>query len=310
MAFKNKSKKIMNLNKRCAPSKTDTTHSCFSFKDLIRIAKKYNEDDNNKNKININNISKKEIVKELEKRITNCDNHACWLNTYLVKSLNDDNINKNTFRPEGPVKKNEWLNTTHINEVLKQYTYVYPEFTFLGTVPYDFEELDVLGFNKIDFNEYFKQKKTKFGMVINLDEHNQSGSHWVALYFDLLKNQIYFFDSVGKKPGIKIKRFINKITNFLYEKEYKEKIDTSEIMHLIKKNTESSKKYTLLLKKFDINYNNIQHQFKNSECGVYSMNFIIRLLKGETFEYITKNITLDDDINKCREKYFNNVIIE
>ena len=25
-----------------------------------------------------------------------------------------------------------------------------------------------------------------------------------------------------------------------------------------------------------------RHQFKNSECGVYSMNFIIRLLNGES----------------------------
>ena len=26
---------------------------------------------------------------------------------------------------------------------------------------------------------------------------------------------------------------------------------------------------------FDIRYNKIQHQFKNTECGVYSINFII-----------------------------------
>jgi len=58
------------------------------------------------------------------------------------------------------------------------------------------------------------------------------------------------------------------------------------------------------LNEFDVKYNNIQHQQKDSECGVYSMNFIIRAAKGEPFDSITKNITLDDEINECRKVYF------
>jgi hypothetical protein len=53
-----------------------------------------------------------------------------------------------------------------------------------------------------------------------------------------------------------------------------------------------------------IKFNQNRHQFKNSECGVYSINFILRLLKGETFENICSNITTDDQVNKCREVYF------
>ena len=41
-----------------------------------------------------------------------------------------------------------------------------------------------------------------------------------------------------------------------------------------------------------IKFNQTRHQFKNSECGVYSINFILRLLKGETFEFICDNITI------------------
>ena len=36
----------------------------------------------------------------------------------------------------------------------------------------------------------------------------------------------------------------------------------------------------------------------------YSMNFILRLLKGESFEQITNNITTDSEINRCRSVYF------
>ena len=58
--------------------------------------------------------------------------------------------------------------------------------------------------------------------------------------------------------------------------------------------------------KYDIQYNQLRNQFKGSECGVYSMNFIIRLLHGVNFDEIAKNKILDDTINKCRERYFYN----
>ena len=57
---------------------------------------------------------------------------------------------------------------------------------------------------------------------------------------------------------------------------------------------------------YDVRYNKKQHQFKNSECGVYSMNFIIRLLNGETFDNIIGNITKDEAMNECRQVYFRN----
>ena len=51
-------------------------------------------------------------------------------------------------------------------------------------------------------------------------------------------------------------------------------------------------------------YNHNRHQYKNSECGVYSLNFILRLLNGESFKNITENGLLDDAVNLCRDKYF------
>ena len=57
---------------------------------------------------------------------------------------------------------------------------------------------------------------------------------------------------------------------------------------------------------YDVRYNKNQHQFKNTECGVYSMNFIIRLLDNEDFDNIVDNITKDDAMNACRKEYFRN----
>ena len=59
-----------------------------------------------------------------------------------------------------------------------------------------------------------------------------------------------------------------------------------------------------LSSKIHIDYNRNRHQYKNSECGVYSLNFILRLLNGNKFNDIVSKKVLDDEINQCRDKYF------
>ena len=51
-------------------------------------------------------------------------------------------------------------------------------------------------------------------------------------------------------------------------------------------------------------YNQNRFQFKNSECGVYSMHFIEEFLNGKNFQEITNNIFSDEKINKKRQFYY------
>jgi hypothetical protein len=150
----------------------------------------------------------------------------------------------------------------------------------------------------------YKNKKYKIGFVLNLDKHNQSGSHWVALYSDLKNKQVYFFDSYGIKPKKEIVKLISMIAYWIDINNNKSCIydDITFTKHDILKFSKEGgcEKF----KDIDIQYNTIRHQFKNSECGVYSVNFILRLLNGHCFEKITTNITTDDEINNCREIYF------
>jgi hypothetical protein len=253
------------------------------------------------------------MVKELEKKLSNkCDNQTCWLRLDIIQQLEDEAIKediiKNTFRPEGPKKKYEWLSTSDINDVVTQYQEKHQDFLFLGALPADFDELEVLGISSLDFSELEEEKKHKIGIVINLDVHTQGGSHWVALYTDLKKGQIYYFDSFAKKPYIRTKKFINRIVKYIYKKKYNKEFNITAFIKKITSNGET--KYLNKLKDFDIRYNTVQHQFNNSECGVYSINFIVRLVGGESFDEITQNITKDNDMNKCRTKYFRNVDIK
>ncbi len=299
---------------KCAPSKTYTEGSCFTIESLQKLASAYNREvGEDSNKLILITNSKPKLIKEISERIAECKNdQLCWLNVDWVKNIKDNEIHKNTFRPAGPQARFKWLNTTNINEVMIQYEKKYPNFKFLGAVPYDFERLEQLNIGNIDFDELINQNIHQIGMVINFDEHWKNGSHWVGLYANLAKDQIYYFDSYGTKPKSKISAFVKKIALWCYKRHHLNiinggsntnsdtdidtDIDTeSEFMKATKNKYE---------KKLNIEFNRTRHQFKNSECGVYSVNFILRLLKGETFNEICSVITPDDKVNECRKVYF------
>ena len=123
------------------------------------------------------------------------------------------------------------------------------------------------------------------------------------MFVDLKKDQIYYFDSYGHRPRKNIRTLVNRIGKWCYKRHIAKSLTDSDSM------TEQSfmqpKKLNYIERKINsIKYNKIRHQFKHSECGIYSVNFILRLLKGETFDFISNNITTDDEVNKCRETYF------
>jgi hypothetical protein len=198
-----------------------------------------------------------------------------------LKESTAERLRENVVRPIGPKGQFTWLNTLDINKVMKQYEAKYPEFKFLGAVPMDFDELPLLGIKDLDFNKlYEKQGISKIGIIYNLDEHYKSGSHWVAGFADLERGQNYYYDSYGIAPEPRVRKFMRRIVRANKQ---------------IFKRSESQ---------MDIRHNKVRHQFKNSECGVFSLSFILRLLSGKTFDQIANSGVHDDEINKCREVYF------
>ena len=132
--------------------------------------------------------------------------------------------------------------------------------------------------------------KHQLVLIFNLDEHDQPGSHWVALYANLKDGQVYFFDSYGTRPEERIRTLMRRIANWYKTTNGKVSGGGSSKLH--------------------VTYNRTRHQYENSECGVYSINFIARLLKGETFDQICGKKLPDRKVNKCRNVYFGNVDIK
>lgn len=152
----------------------------------------------------------------------------------------------------------------------------YPNFKFLGAVPIDFDDLPYYGIKNLKFGEMAKKGKSKLGIIFNTDRHDQPGQHWIAMYADLVKGQCYYFDSYGIAPEKEVRALMNRISKYI-------------------KSTG---------KEADVNYNKMQHQRKGSECGVYSIAFISRLLRGDNFKVFQEKRISDEEINECRKVYF------
>ncbi len=281
---KNKKKKTKFKSKYCAP-KSEANFTCFNKKALLNMLESWNTYYTNDTIQYSNSNTIKTLWNKLDNKLKNvCKDEYCWTKQKFVS--NDENI-KESFRPEMPDKwkdnKNEWLNTLDIEGVMKQYEKKYEDFIFIGPVPIDFDYKLHPGMCVIDelcninLKKLFDNGKTKIGVIFNLDPHDKPGSHWVSMFADFDKeNKVYYFDSYG----------------------YKEPQEVTKLMKRLKEQADTLGKQTTL------HVNNTRHQFKNSECGVYSMNFIIQLLKGKSFESIVNNVIHDDKMEKNRSKLY------
>jgi hypothetical protein len=122
-----------------------------------------------------------------------------------------------------------------------------------------------------------KRRKMRFGVVFNLDNHNESGSHWVCMLCDLVRREICYWDSYAMKPTKEVVTLMNRL---------KQQAKTDLGLDVV------------------IKVNKIRHQYKNSECGVYCIYFLTSLLDGKKFEDVVKNIVSDDEMNAKRSEFF------
>lgn len=283
----------------CAPKKYDKNNdTCFTKDQLVEMAKAYNrfvtkkklsphhqkKGGNAFEKADLMKITndKKNLLIQFKKVFSNfCDDELCYLKqdfmNEIIKNIRDEI--ENQFRSEGPEDSREWLSNFDIDKIFNKYENVIKEFKFLGAVPLDCGELEQCPLHNINFSQLYKKGIRKIGTVFNLDKYGEPGSHWVAAYFDIDQGNAYYCDSNGRKPDQEVINVVDQFRNY-YKKTFGK----------------------------DINYyyNPKKYQKDGSECGVYSCNFIIRLLAGEKFDNIINNPLSFKEINSCRNVYFSN----
>jgi hypothetical protein len=211
------------------------------------------------NKANPNNPIRSTFLRgiwqELRAKNSTCNKESCWLKEN--KAMYD-----RVFAPKMPNswKKNinEWLSSDEILQVMTQYEKMFPEFEFLGPSPTDYFVKEYGNtcvwpeLCKFNLESWIKRGKTKIGVVFNLDPHYKSGSHWVALFINTLARRIYYFDSTGARIHKHIAKF-------------KKEVQSQALAQLNQ------------VYEYDSNYG-VEHQYHNTECGMYVLFFIITML--------------------------------
>lgn len=241
----------------------ESPYTCFTLDQLKELRDAWNARHPD---VMIKANSKRDIWDALHAGNKNsCDRESCWMTQEFAKHKGMEHDWKHVFAPKAPEswKKNpiEWLTSTDITSVMKRYEKKHPQFEFIGPAPIDFDSPEP---NKskcvweelCDFSvaDCLKRKKTQIGIIFNTDPHYKSGSHWIAMFVDLKKQFIYFFDSTGDPPPKQItvlrERIQSQASKVGKSLEYKSNVGT-------------------------------QHQQKNTECGVYCLYFISSLLTGK-----------------------------
>lgn len=290
-------------DKRCAPGKTFENGSCIRLEVLIQCAQSFN-DEFPDNTIELDskaealhpNKYKKYLVKEFNERLgEKCSTQKCWAQQNFIKripAIAQEELEKYTWRPEGPDTGNKWLNTDHIDSAMEQYELKYPNFKYLGSLPRDFQNHAMFRKDETLYKQLWKDGKTKIGIIYNTDAVGDPGEHWNALYADFEKGEVYFFDSYGVAPNKEVQNHMKQLERFIRN-------NCSEMTRVNRNKNNLMKCDTVKM-----GHNKERHQKKGSECGVYSMNFILRMLREDTFEQICKSKVDDDTMNKCRKVYF------
>lgn len=283
----------------CSPKNSNhpnSEYTCYADESLsaLRILwnKKYP-------KLQIESTCPRVIHATLTKLLqSTCKTEACWLKQKFVpKTGRTREILNDSFRPEYPREwkpgAKNWLSNLDINQVMRQYEDAYQCFKFIGPTPIDFDK--VIRANKggstrcvwrdmcnFELSNQLATGKYKIGIIFNTDPHDKSGEHWISMFINLTNNTIFFYDSTGDPIPREIQMFIDRIV------EQGKKLPTP-----ITFSVDTSEGITT-------------HQTGGTECGVYSLFFIINTLINNLTAAAIKSQPLPDKyMKRFRKKLFN-----
>lgn len=261
----------------CSPNKS-SDYTCLNKEQLVNLAKLYNNNINDNKKYIKISTTKRKIWECLVDRL---GTERCWTELDITQSIKKNISNSyKTPKPKSwKYNKYEWLSTTNINNVMIQYEKKYKTFKFLGAVPADCADVSYCSLSKINLLNLYQNNIYKYGIVFNTDTHNKGGSHWVSLYINIKNREIIYVDSYGSNCNSHIKKYINSVI-----KEF-EKINI----------------------KLNYIYSRKRHQYGGSECGIYSMYFLLELLKNKSINTINQRLVTDEEMNLLRNYFYRNI---
>lgn len=187
-----------------------------------------------------------------------------------------------------------WLTNFDIEAVMRQYES--DAYRFLGVYPIDFAKKSLFGaclFSEIcalRLAPMVRGGARYLGLILNLDTHDKSGSHWTSLFVCLDPREAcygaYYYDSVGRPMPDEVAEYVAGLKDQLAE------LHGADVV----------------AERFKVEANVNRHQHANTECGIFSMAYQIRwlaLLKKRprkvTFADVVNIAITDRDVHKLRD---------
>lgn len=271
----------------CSPATSlkEQKFTCYTSESLERLRELWNKRHPD---VKIKSSDPKEIWQSLRENMGNvCEKESCWLRQNFAKHDLTKELTQYTFAPQAPKEWskniNEWLSSIDIEKVMQQYEQNYPSFAFLGPSPIDFDSLKLYGecvweeLCNFNLRTMMSKNKKKIGIVFNLDEHWKDGSHWTSMFIDVPSEQICYFDSGGDEPPIEVVKFKERV------------VSQGKGCGLNFKYQENSP---------------VEHQMKDSECGVYCLYFISQMIKRANFKPFKGKRIPDKEMERYRRYFF------
>ena len=288
--FKRLQKKGEMIKLQCSPKTKEKTKdfSCYEDETLYKLRDLWNARHPD---VPITTNDTREIWISLKQKMQGlCNKESCWLKQKFVNGKLNKEL-KDSFAPESPKewkkKPNTWLSSMEILDVMKQYEKTYKCFEFIGPSPIDFDVKKMYGecvwaeLCNFSVQEQIKNGKTKIGIIFNTDPHNKGGEHWISMFINIKKGQIFYFDSAGDDIKPEVNALVGRIID------------------------EGAKMNPPISFQFDKNFP-VEHQYGNTECGIYSIYFIVHMLEDKiTGQYLKTHILNDKYMQKFRKIYFN-----
>lgn len=195
-----------------------------------------------------------------------------------------DKILRSEFIPQGPANSTDLLDNFNIDETLEQWANKsQSEFNKkVYHVPFQMIDFAKTGseFAYLDPLELQEQGFNAFMVVFNTDVSTGPGKHWFAIFGDLQKDKIVleYFNSSGFPPKIEITTWLEDTCANIK----KRKMDC-EILNVA---------------------NGRQLQYSRTECGVWSLVYILSRLLNHEPEWIMQTNANDLDMIEYRRRLF------
>ena len=230
-------------------------------------------------------------------------NETCWADQAVVRrSPTASKLVEKELRPRMPEEwlkdKHTWLTNFDIQDVMVQYESRYKSFRFMGVFPMDFAAPSDYGTGcvsdkmcNLNVADLAAQGVKQVAIILNLDKHTQSGSHLVAVYINFDKAAprgrygFFYYDSNAAPATKEVVALHGRLA--------------AQVAALAATSTGGKAP-----RPFTLRYNTRRHQFGNSECGIFSMHFVERMLEGATFDGIMKAKEYDKVMNDLRNVYY------